>query len=153
MASSKLLLLEVEVGDSLDGVYVAGIDGEYLLVFFDGLIGIALVFGGFRAGNVLLGVSGGEIDAGVEEAGIKADGSLEVFDGLFVAGVLVGLHTLVEVVAGLELGAAGRGQYDESEEQSSQHAYDSVHVMSPSDANYGRGIRSREKLRRYTATA
>ena len=101
-------------------------------------LAIALILVGFRAGDVLLGVSSGEIDARVEKAGIKADGSLEVFDGLFIAGVLVRLHTLVELVASLELGAAGGRQYDESEEQTGQHAYDSVHLMSPSVANYGR---------------
>src|ERR1700686_1258965 len=50
----EALFLEGEVGDSLGGVFVAGIDGEHFFVLFDGLLGVALVFGGLGAGNVLL---------------------------------------------------------------------------------------------------
>ena len=79
----------------------------------DGHLGGLLVFRSIEAGNDLLRVGGGEIEPGHGIGGIEVDGALKVVDGLFVFRLLVGLHTLVELIAGLQAFTAGRRSHQE----------------------------------------
>ena len=84
---------------------------QHLFVLVDRLLGIAVVVGSIGARNVLLGKSCGQIQAGIDERRVEGDGLLEMIDGLFEFRVLISLHTLVEMVTRLKLGAAGAGEH------------------------------------------
>src|SRR5208283_324571 len=93
-------------GKTVDSVEVVGIFFEHALIFGDGLFTVIEVFIRRSAGNVLAGVSGGEIKASIDKVGIEFLGLLEILDGLIELGFLEGGHTLVEKIARLELVAA-----------------------------------------------
>src|SRR6202022_3329986 len=101
--------LEQNRANAIDGAEVLGINLENVLELSNGLLALADIFLGRGAGNVLAGVSGGEIDARIQKAGIKLLGLLEILDGLVVQSALICLDTFVEKIACLELIATAGG--------------------------------------------
>src|SRR5579863_5934810 len=93
---------------SINGAHVVGIFFESALVFLNGFVAVANVLVGRSAGNILAGVSGGEIETRVQKIRIEFLGLLEKFDSLIVLSVLESGDTFVEVIARLQLGAAGQ---------------------------------------------
>jgi hypothetical protein len=60
---------------------------------------------------------------------VERDGLLEVVDRLLELGVLVSLHTLVEMVARLKLAAAGAGQQHQRGGEYHQESLSSFHCF------------------------
>ena len=83
---------------------------QHQLVLLYGLLCHAQVVGGINAADILLGVGGRKIKAGIDQRRVERDRLLEVINGLLELIVLEGLHTLVELVARLQLVAAGAEQ-------------------------------------------
>ncbi len=80
---------------------------QNFLEFIDGLGAEAHVLLRGRPGNILAGISGGQIEAGVHQTGIQVLGLFEILDGGVVLGVFVSRDALIEEVASLQLAAAG----------------------------------------------
>src|SRR5262249_42252954 len=140
----KFFLLHIEKGDALEAGHILRIDFKHVLVFFNGLLRIAQIVGGFHAGNILLRVGGGQVHLGDFQIAVKAHGILEMLDGLFIVGSPVCLHTLVELVARPEFVAARRGQQTGCNRQYRHESCGSVHVCcSPCRSN--KPYESREK--------
>src|SRR5712691_13103357 len=99
--------LEEDGADAIDGAQIVGIELQNFLEFIDGLGAEAHVLLRARAGNILAGISGSQIEAGVHQTGIEVLGLLEILDGRVVLGVLVSGDTLIEEVTSLQLAAAG----------------------------------------------
>ena len=86
---------------------------ENLQKAVDGHLGGLFVLRSIEAGNHLLRVGGSEIKPGHGISGIEVHGALKVVDGLFVFRLLVGLHSFVELIAGLQAFTAGRRSHQE----------------------------------------
>jgi len=69
------------------------------------------LFSEYRRPNILLRISRGQIEPGIEQRRVQGDRLLKVVDRLFELGVLVSLHTFVEVVARLQFGASGAREH------------------------------------------
>src|SRR6266852_8198949 len=91
------------------------IDGENFLEFVDGLGAEAHVLVRGRAGNILAGISGGQIEAGVHQTGIEVLGLLEKLDSGVVLGFLESGDTFIEAVPGCQFVAAGDARSENHE--------------------------------------
>ena len=100
--------------DAVDGGKIVGILVENGLEFRDGLLAVADVFRRRRAGNILAGVGGGEIELGVRKRRIEFLGLLEILDGDVELSAFVSVDALVQQVARLELVAAADDERDAS---------------------------------------
>ena len=49
---------------------------------------------------------------------------------LFILGILVGLHSFIQLVSGLQLVASGSRKQRKSGDQQGQHTHASIHVVS-----------------------
>src|SRR5580704_7049491 len=94
--------------EAIDSAHVVGVFFESALVFLNGFVAMANVLVGWSAGNILAGVSGGEIETRVQKIWIEFFGLLEKFDSLIVLSVFKSGDTFVEVIARLQLGAPGQ---------------------------------------------
>src|SRR5258707_7156916 len=93
--------LEEDGADAVDSADIVGIDLQNFLEFIDRGRAEAHVLLRGRAGNVLSGVSSGQIETGNNQRGIEILGLLEILNGRVVQAVLEGGDTLVEKVASL----------------------------------------------------
>src|SRR5229473_6651325 len=63
----KFLHLQIEIGDALDAVDISGIDLQHLLVLFNRLLTIVVVFGSIGARNILLSKGCGQTQTGINK--------------------------------------------------------------------------------------
>jgi hypothetical protein len=117
---AELLEVVVQSGNLLEAGDVVGMLFEDLEEAIDGHLGSLLIVRSIEAGNDLLRVGGSEVEPGHGISGIEVHGSLKVVDGLFVFRLFVGLHSFVELIAGLKAFAAGCGG-DDQDRSGSQH--------------------------------
>jgi hypothetical protein len=110
---TEFFQIVVEGGNLLEAGDVVGMLVENLHEAVDGHLGSLLVVGSIEAWHDLLRVGSREVEPGHGVGGIEVDSFLEVIDGLFVFRLLVGLHSLVELIARLEAFTAGRGSHQE----------------------------------------
>src|SRR5260370_31708519 len=99
--------LEEDGAGAINSAEIVGINAENFLEFFDRLVAKAHVLLRGRAGNILAGVSGGEVEARVHQTGIEFLGLLEILDSRVILRVLEGSDTLIEEVARFQFVAAG----------------------------------------------
>jgi len=116
----KFLEVVIKGGNLLEAGDVVGMLLKNLEKAVDGHLGGFLIFRSIQAGDNLLRISGSEIKPGHGISGIEVHGTLKVIDGLFILRLFVGLHTFVELIAGLEAFAAGCGGHDK-DRSGSQH--------------------------------
>ncbi len=89
-------------------VRLLGSPFKHILEFGDGLLAHVDILVGRRAGNVLAGVCGGQIEAGVGQIRIQILRLLEVFNREIELTSPEGLHALVQLVARSKLVATCR---------------------------------------------
>src|SRR5262249_19545311 len=109
--------LEQDGADPVNGIEVVRIGVENVFEFRDGLLADVAILLRRSAGDVLAGVSSGEIEASVEQRRIEILGLLEILDGGIVLAVLEGLYTLVKQVTRLQFVAAGKAGYHKQQRQ------------------------------------
>ena len=99
--------LEKDGAGAIDGAQIVVVHFKDFLELVDGRVAEAHVLLRRRAGDVLAGISSGQIEAGIEQAGIEILGFLEILDSRVVLSALVSGNTLIEEVASLQFIAAG----------------------------------------------
>src|SRR3970040_1404316 len=107
-------------------------DFENFLNLLDRLLTVADIVFRRGAGDVLAGVGRSEVQAGIQELGGELLGLHEMLDGRIILTALESGHAFIQLVAGLELVAAGRSQSQHSHtENQHEAAWVAVHPCSP----------------------
>src|SRR5947209_11920319 len=126
----ELLHIEIQRRDALravDLLLARGLGIDYALELVYCLFGHANILGTVNPGNVLAHKRGSEVQARIEQLRIEFHSLLEVVNGLFVMRVLVGLDTLVELIAGPQLIAALRGEERQRSRRQREQSYILIH--------------------------
>jgi hypothetical protein len=126
----QLLDAEVDAGNVLQAVHIARILVQNLLEDADGLLRGVHVVRRVESGHYILSQRGGQIGLGHGQARVELRGPLEVPDGFFIPGALVGIHSLVQLVAGCELAAPAHGKHHAGQgHRERRNTCGSIHVL------------------------
>src|SRR5713101_3564473 len=97
--------LENHGTDAVNCREVFRVGAQHILEFSDGLVAAVDVVLGGHSGHVQVGVGGGQVEARIQQCGVEFLRRFEHLDGRVELLGFVGLHALVELVAGLQLAA------------------------------------------------
>ena len=115
--------LKDDGADAVDGAQIAGVDIEHVLEFGNGLVPKLHVRFGRSAGDVLAGVSGGQVEAGVHQRRIEISGLFEKLDGVVVLPVLKGADAFIEEIASLQFVAARSSGNEKNKSRASEDSH------------------------------